>query len=309
MLFTCGPPCRPGKTAVSSRFAISGSVVITTAPRGPQSVLCVVNVITCACGSGLLSTPAATMPARCAMSARRYAPTSSAISRSAAQSKSHGYADAPPMMMRGLRLARPLADSRVVEPPRALLDPVGMDLVSFPGEIEDRAVRQVAAVRKVEPHHALARLQERLVHRLVRRRAGERLDVHVNFFRARASVQRREDLRDGAMRDQLHAVRVDGPLVIAPVREPRLPGLEERLIAGRPARIVAEHRLRQPLGVDRAEFPVKHLSRGRMADALGRDHNQPPPLPLALSLGDAEECPTLCRPEFRRKENWASWPT
>ena len=49
----CGPPCSPGKTARSMRRARSSSVVMMIAPRGPQSVLCVVQVITSAMPIGL----------------------------------------------------------------------------------------------------------------------------------------------------------------------------------------------------------------------------------------------------------------
>ena len=49
-------------------------------PRGPRSVLCVVEVTTWAYSSGLLSNPAAISPAGCAMSIISNAPTLSAIS-------------------------------------------------------------------------------------------------------------------------------------------------------------------------------------------------------------------------------------
>jgi len=40
-------------------------------PRGPRSDLCVVVVVTCACGTGEACTPPATRPAKCAMSTNR----------------------------------------------------------------------------------------------------------------------------------------------------------------------------------------------------------------------------------------------
>ncbi len=55
-------------------------------PRGPRRVLWVVEVTTCACGSGLGYTPAAIRPATWAMSTKKIAPTLSAISRIRAQS-------------------------------------------------------------------------------------------------------------------------------------------------------------------------------------------------------------------------------
>jgi glycine hydroxymethyltransferase len=58
-------------------------------------------VTTWACGTGEGCRPAATRPAKCAMSTRRYAPTSSAIRRKAAKSSCLGYADQPAMIILG----------------------------------------------------------------------------------------------------------------------------------------------------------------------------------------------------------------
>ena len=63
--------------------------------RGPASVLWVVEVTTSACSTGLGCSPAATSPAKCAMSTISSAPTSSAISRNRAASITRGYAEAP----------------------------------------------------------------------------------------------------------------------------------------------------------------------------------------------------------------------
>ena len=85
-----GPPCSPGNTPKSILAAISGSVAKSMAPRGPQSVLWVVKLVTWAWPTGLFRRPAATIPAKCAMSASKMAPTESAISRMRAQSMSQG---------------------------------------------------------------------------------------------------------------------------------------------------------------------------------------------------------------------------
>ncbi len=90
MALTCGPPCSPGKTAESTLAASALSVVRMHAPRGPYRVLWVVKEMTWAWPMGLGTTPAATMPAMCEMSASRYAPTASAIWRKRAQSGIHG---------------------------------------------------------------------------------------------------------------------------------------------------------------------------------------------------------------------------
>ena len=69
--FTCGPPCSPGKTALSIFFAIAASVVINTAPRGPSMLLCVVDITTWAYPIGDGTTPAATSPPMCEMSVNK----------------------------------------------------------------------------------------------------------------------------------------------------------------------------------------------------------------------------------------------
>jgi hypothetical protein len=61
-------------------------------PRGPRSVLCVVVVTTSACGTGEGYAPAATNPAKCAMSTMKIAPISRAISANAAKSTTREYA-------------------------------------------------------------------------------------------------------------------------------------------------------------------------------------------------------------------------
>ena len=88
---TCmsGPPWMPGKTLLSIAFACSSRHRIMP-PRGPRSVLCVVVVTMSECGTGDGWTPAATRPAKWAMSVKRSAPTSSAISRKAAKSQKRG---------------------------------------------------------------------------------------------------------------------------------------------------------------------------------------------------------------------------
>jgi hypothetical protein len=72
-------------------------------PRAPPSVLWIVVVTTSACGTGDGCTPAATSPAKWAMSTMSSAPTASAISRKRAKSRNRGYADQPAMMSFGRR--------------------------------------------------------------------------------------------------------------------------------------------------------------------------------------------------------------
>ncbi len=65
---------------------MAASVVSSTAPRGPSRLLCVVDMTTWAMPIGEGTTPAATRPPMCEMSARKYAPTSSAMARNFFQS-------------------------------------------------------------------------------------------------------------------------------------------------------------------------------------------------------------------------------
>ena len=99
---TCskGPPWIPGKTCLSTSLPYCSWQRIRP-PRGPRSVLWVVVVTIWACGTGEGWIPAATSPAKCAMSTTKIAPTSSAMLRSAAKSMTRAYALAPPTRMRG----------------------------------------------------------------------------------------------------------------------------------------------------------------------------------------------------------------
>ena len=64
-------------------------------PRAPPSVLWIVVVTTSAYGTGFGCMPAATSPAKWAMSTMSSAPTSSAIARKRSKSRKRGYADQP----------------------------------------------------------------------------------------------------------------------------------------------------------------------------------------------------------------------
>mmetsp|Transcript_109442 Transcript_109442/g.274135 ORF Transcript_109442/g.274135 Transcript_109442/m.274135 type:complete len:254 (+) Transcript_109442:471-1232(+) len=90
----CGPPWRPGKTAMSMRSLMSGILSLylkkIIPARGPRRDLCVVVVTTSQCAKGEGCMPVATKPEMCAMSAMSNAPTSSAIARNLAKSTTRG---------------------------------------------------------------------------------------------------------------------------------------------------------------------------------------------------------------------------
>ena len=94
--FGSGPPSTIGQPRSTS--GAYSSVHSTRPPRGPRSDLCVVEVTTSACKTGLrspVSTLPATSPAKCAMSTMNVAPTSAAISASVAKLGFRGYAEYP----------------------------------------------------------------------------------------------------------------------------------------------------------------------------------------------------------------------
>ena len=76
------------------------------------------------------------------------------------------------LVLRGKPRDRFHVDSIVVTP-----NPIGDRLEPFSGDIHRRAMGQMAARGKVEPHKRIARLQQREKHRLVRLAAGIRLHI------------------------------------------------------------------------------------------------------------------------------------
>ena len=79
----------PGKTSLSISLAQT-SLQRIRPPRGPRSVLCVVDVTNSQWGTGDGWSPAATRPAMWAMSAMTSAPTSSAMPAERSKSMMRG---------------------------------------------------------------------------------------------------------------------------------------------------------------------------------------------------------------------------
>ena len=148
-------------------------------PRGPRSVLCVVNVTTSANGTGSGWAPPAMSPAMWAASNRNSAPTSSAIG-------------AERLGLEAARVARGAGDDHLrtvlegevahlvhVDALVARRHLVGDEVVGQAAGVDRRAVGEVAAVVEAEPEHGVAGLEQRLVHAHVGVGAGVRLDVGV----------------------------------------------------------------------------------------------------------------------------------
>ena len=73
---------------------------------------------------------------------------------------------------------------------------VGADLVQLAGEVDPHAVREVAAVRQLEAEDLVARVDQRVQHGGVGRRARVRLDVGVLGAEQRLGAGDRDGLRD-----------------------------------------------------------------------------------------------------------------
>ena len=173
-----GPPCIIGKTALSSAAACSALQTIMP-PRGPRSTLCVVKVTTSAYGTGLGIALPATSPMKCAASTMRIAPTSSAISRNAAKSISRGIRRAAADDHLRPVLAGEVAHLVVVDELGVLAHAVVDGVEPLAGEVDLRAVGQVAAVRQAHRQHGVAGLDEGAVRGEVGARPAVRLQVGV----------------------------------------------------------------------------------------------------------------------------------
>ena len=154
-------------------------------------------------------------------------------------------------------LVRPLADAVEVELPRqrpALLDAVEVGVVELAGEVDRRAVREVAAMSEVEPEEFLAGLHEGEVDRLVGRRAGVRL--HVDPVGA-------EELLGAVSREVLHHVDLLAAAVVALAR--------------------------QALGVLVGQRAAERLEHGGADEVLGGDELEAVVLPLDLAADGLED--------------------
>ncbi len=148
-------------------------------PRGPRSVLCVVEVTKSASGTGEGCSPTATSPAMCAISTMSVAPISSAISRNGAYSIVRGYALAPAMIIFGLCSRASARTSSKSISSVSLRHAVRDRVVELAAKADFGAVREMAAVRERHAEHRIAGLQLRHEHGHVGLRAGVRLHVGV----------------------------------------------------------------------------------------------------------------------------------
>ena len=210
---TCisGPPCVPGNISELSFLVIPRRRARGSARRAGRAESCAWCVVTtCACGTGFGYKPAATSPATCAMSTRRYAPTESAM-----RAEARPVDDARIRRETGddhLRsmLARKALHLRVVDLAGCRIEAVLDGVEELAREIDLGAVRQVPAVVEAHAEDGVARLDQRQVRGRIRLRAGMRL--HVGVVRA-------EQLLRAVDRELLGDVDVLAAAVVALARD------------------------------------------------------------------------------------------
>ena len=156
-----GPPCMPGEDRAVDRLRVLLAGRGRSPTRGPASVLCVVEVTKSQCSTGFGCSPAATSPAKCAMSQSSSAPTSSAISRNAAVlDRARVRRAAADDQLRPV-LLRELEHLVVVDEVRLARDAVVDDRVEPPREVDLEPVRQVAAVVEARARGSCRRARAR----------------------------------------------------------------------------------------------------------------------------------------------------
>ncbi len=197
MTCSSGPPCWPGNTAELIFLAIAASFDRITPPRGPPSVLCVVVVVTWACGTGLGCRPGGDQPGE--------------VRHVHEQEGADLVGDlAEPHEVELPRVRRPAGDDQLgldpagqpadlvhVDPVVLLGDLVRCHVVEQPGEVDPHAVREVPAVCQRQAQDRVARLDQRLHRRRVRLRAGVRLHV------GESGAEQRLDPLDGESLDDV----------------------------------------------------------------------------------------------------------
>ena len=147
--------------------------------RGPHRVLWIVVVTTSAWGTGLGCSPAATRPAKWAMSTISRAPTESAISRKAGKSSCRGYADQPATITFGLCSWARRSTSSMSTRRSSRRTWYALDVVQLARHVQLHPVGQVAAVVQGQAKDRVARLEHRHVGGVVGLRAGVGLDVRM----------------------------------------------------------------------------------------------------------------------------------
>jgi len=174
-------------------------------PRGPRSVLCVVEVTKSAMPTGLGYSPAAISPdVGHQQRAHRIRNLAEALPVDRPRIGRRAGDDELGLVDVGKVLRRVVVDDLGFE-----VEPVGDRPVQLARDVHRTAVRQVAAMLERQPHDGVARRQHRVVDGLVGLRTGMRLDVGI--FRA-------EQLFHALDRERLGLVHEFAAAVIALAR-------------------------------------------------------------------------------------------
>ena len=228
VVWSCGPPCRPGKTALSIASPCASSRQEHRAARPAQRLVRRRRDDRRVSDGGRVRAAGdESGDVRDVGDERaRRRPSRSRRSR-----RSRSCAGSPcrrRTMSFGRCSLREVADLVEVDASGVLADAVLHGVAATSGERGGRAVREVAAHRQRHPHDRVAGLREREVHGEVRRRAGVRLDVHVLDAeqRLRALDRDRLDLVDDLV---ALVVPLAGVALRVLVREDRAGRLEDGL--------------------------------------------------------------------------------
>ena len=198
VVWLCGPPCRPGKTALSSADACS-AVDMIIAPRGPRRVLCVVVVITGGVADRRGVRAAGDQPGDVRDVGDQDRPDLAGDlgeRREVDRARDRGAAAEDHLRPLGQRQVAHLVQ---VDPAGVGPDAVLHRAEPLAGHRHRPAVGEVPAHRQRHPHHRVAGLQERQVDGEVGGRARVRLDVGVVDAEQRLGPLARASVSIGSM--------------------------------------------------------------------------------------------------------------
>ncbi len=208
----------------------------------------------CECGTGLGCTPPATSPAKCAMSVRSSAPTSSAMARKRAKSRIRGWALHPATIIFGRNSRRLRRERVVVDAPVGGSDAIVAEAEEATREVHVVAVGEMPAMRQVHAHDPIARLEHGEIGDQVGRGPRVRLDV---------GMRRAEERQRAVPGQGLGLVDFLAAAVVA------LPGIALGVLVGEDRSHRLEHR--------------------RAREVLRGDHLQGLALALELALEDGRD--------------------
>ena len=186
MTCSSGPPCVPGNTDLSMSLA-SSAIDRMSPARGPRSVLCVVLVTTCACGTGDGYRPDGDQAGEVRHVHQELGADLVGDGAEGGEVDDAGIGAAAGDEQRGPFAQRQVAHLVVVDAAGGRIDAVVHRLPDAAAVVDRGAVRQVPAMRQRHAHELAARRQEHHERREIGLRARVRL--HVGVRRAEQLLQ------------------------------------------------------------------------------------------------------------------------